>query len=57
LLAQENRGAIEATEERRPPHFHVAVLSSTRYQNAAAPRQSATASRRTAVAARGSVGR
>ena len=26
LLAAERRGAIEATEERRPPHFHVAVL-------------------------------
>ena len=31
LLAAERRGAIEATEERRPPHFHVAVLPS-RYQ-------------------------
>jgi hypothetical protein len=28
LLAAERRGAIEATEERRPPHFHVAVLPS-----------------------------
>ena len=26
LLAAERRGAIEATEERHPPHFHVAVL-------------------------------
>ena len=26
LLANERRGVIEATEERRPPHFHVAVL-------------------------------
>jgi hypothetical protein len=26
LLAAERRGKIEATEERRPPHFHVAVL-------------------------------
>jgi hypothetical protein len=50
LLAAENRGAIEATEERRPPHFHVAVLPS-RYQNTATPRQSASVSRR------GSVGR
>ena len=31
LLAAERRGAIEATEERRPPHFHVAVLP-VRYQ-------------------------
>jgi hypothetical protein len=28
LLAAERRGGIEATEERRPPHFHVAVLPS-----------------------------
>ena len=26
LLTAERRGTIEATEERRPPHFHVAVL-------------------------------
>lgn len=26
LLALEKRGVIEATEERRPPHFHVAVF-------------------------------
>lgn len=26
LLAYERRGIIEATEERRPPHFHVAVF-------------------------------
>jgi len=50
LLTAENRGLIEATEERRPPHFHIAVLPS-RYKNAAMPRQSASASRR------GSVGR
>jgi hypothetical protein len=28
LLSAERRGLIEATEERRPPHFHVAVLPS-----------------------------
>ena len=28
LLAAERRGEIEATEERHPPHFHVAVLPS-----------------------------
>jgi hypothetical protein len=46
LLAAERRGVIEATEERRPPHFHLAVLPA-RYQKAAAsqarssgPRQS-----------------
>ena len=33
LLAAERRGVIEATEERRPPHFHVAVLPG-RYQKA-----------------------
>ena len=33
LLAAERRGTIEATEERRPPHFHVAVLP-VRYQKA-----------------------
>jgi hypothetical protein len=33
LLAAERRGAIEATEERRPPHFHVAVLPG-RYERA-----------------------
>jgi hypothetical protein len=35
LLAAERRGAIEATEERHPPHFHVAVLPG-RYEKAAA---------------------
>lgn len=46
LLAAERRGAVEATEERHPPHFHVAVLPS-HYQKAA--RQGArTASSRTA---------
>lgn len=33
LLAAERRGTIEATEERRPPHFHVAVLP-VRYEKA-----------------------
>jgi len=47
LLAAERRGAIEATEERRPPHFHVAVLPS-RYEKAAATSRShATSQRRT----------
>ena len=45
LLTAERRGTIEATEERRPPHFHVAVLP-VRYQKAstaiAAARPSAT---------------
>jgi hypothetical protein len=35
LLAAERRGEIEATEERRPPHFHVAVLP-VRVQKASA---------------------
>jgi hypothetical protein len=30
LLALENRGVIEATEEKHPAHFHVAVLSQLR---------------------------
>jgi hypothetical protein len=36
LLALEARGAIEATEERRPPHFHVAIFPGPyrRYVNA-----------------------
>jgi hypothetical protein len=42
LLAAERRGEIEATEERRPPHFHVAVLRN-RVQKA-----SVTASQRSA---------
>jgi len=37
LLAAERRGAIEATEERHPPHFHVAVLPS-RYEKVASAR-------------------
>jgi hypothetical protein len=46
LLAAERRGEIEATEERRPPHFHVAVLP-TRVQKASATsNRSGTASSR-----------
>ena len=45
LLAAERRGAIEATEERRPPHFHVAVLA-TRVQKASATRSTGTRSAR-----------
>lgn len=37
LLAAERRGVIEATEERRPPHFHVAVLPA-RYERASSTR-------------------
>lgn len=37
LLAAERRGSIEATEERHPPHFHVAVLPS-RYEKVASAR-------------------
>lgn len=32
LLAAERSGTVEATEERRPPHFHVAVLGRSRLQ-------------------------
>jgi LysM repeat protein len=31
LLALERQGILEATEERRPPHFHVAVLQRGRF--------------------------
>ena len=37
LLTAERRGVIEATEERHPPHFHVAVLPS-RYERVASAR-------------------
>jgi hypothetical protein len=42
LLAAERRGAIEATEERRPPHFHVAVLPSRHQKASASVAQSRT---------------
>jgi hypothetical protein len=45
LLAAERRGVIEATEERHPPHFHVAVLPG-RYEKVVAERsKTASASR------------
>jgi hypothetical protein len=45
LLAAERRRVIEATEERRPPHFHIAVLPS-RYEKIASSRsKSASAGR------------
>ena len=45
LLAAERRGVIEATEERHPPHFHVAVLPA-RYEKVASARsKSASAGR------------
>lgn len=45
LLAAERRGVIEATEERHPPHFHLAVLPS-RYEKVASARsKSASAGR------------
>ena len=44
LLASERQGVIEATEERRPPHFHVAVLSA-RYQKASTSVARSSASR------------
>ena len=37
LLNAERRGEIEATEERRPPHFHVAVLPGRVQRVAATP--------------------
>lgn len=44
LLTNERQGMIEATEERRPPHFHVAVLPS-RYERVASSRPKTTTSR------------
>ena len=47
LVALEDRGVIEATEERRPPHFHVAVLrqvSETRVTSTAPASQSTPSS-------------
>lgn len=35
LMALERQGVLEATEERRPPHFHVAVLQRGRFAPAA----------------------
>jgi hypothetical protein len=48
LIASERRGVIEATEERRPPHFHVAVLPS-RYEKVVSSRPR-TATRRARTA-------
>jgi len=45
LLGVERRGVIEATEERRPPHFHVAVLPSP-YEKAARRDKTATRANR-----------
>lgn len=45
LLAAERRGAIEATEERHPPHFHVAVLPA-RYEKAASTQTKSKTARR-----------
>jgi hypothetical protein len=45
LLAAERRGVIEATEERHPPHFHVAVLPG-RYEKAASTGRKSKAARR-----------
>jgi hypothetical protein len=51
LMAAERRGAIEATEERRPPHFHVAVLPA-RYQKASASSSGRPTAKRQARAKR-----
>ena len=45
LLAAERRGVIEATEERHPPHFHVAVLPS-RYEKVASARSKSASAER-----------
>lgn len=49
LLAAERRGVIEATEERHPAHFHVAVLPS-RYERVASSRSKAASVRRSRTA-------
>lgn len=46
LLAAERRGVIEATEERRPPHFHLAVLPA-RYEKVASARSKSAPAKRT----------
>jgi len=46
LLAAERRGLIEATEERRPPHFHVAVLPA-QYEKVASARSKSAPAKRT----------
>lgn len=46
LLALEQRHVIEATEERRPPHFHVAVLN--QYPERHAAQLASTANQRSA---------
>ena len=45
LLAAERRGVIEATEERHPPHFHVAVLPA-RYEKVASARSKSSSAQR-----------
>ncbi|MDB4878423.1 MAG: hypothetical protein JWM41_4869 [Gemmatimonadetes bacterium] len=50
LLALEKRGVIEATEEKHPPHFHVAVLSQLREPPIKLLAASTPASTRTATA-------
>jgi len=49
LVRLENAGVVEATEERRPPHFHVAVFPGpyVRYANAPAGARTRAASPRT----------
>ena len=45
LLNAERRGVIEATEERRPPHFHIAVLPGRVQKVAATPARPSRATR------------
>jgi len=57
LLYLERQGVVEATEERRPPHFHVAVFPAPyrRYvNNATGSSESRTASRESASSSSGS---
>jgi hypothetical protein len=50
LLELEDAGVIEATEERRPPHFHVAVFPTSYTRYAAAQHDAPAAESRPAVA-------
>ena len=51
LLSLERRGVLEATEERNPPHFHVAIFPRPyqRYVSSGSPASTRTASRSNAA--------
>jgi hypothetical protein len=59
LVALEDQGVIEATEERHPPHFHVAVLHQAREQrlNLAARAPAVESATKVAAVSNGEVSR